>query len=274
MRSLLDHPSLRTIIALAMASLLVLAVAGCGGDDDDNPAAPGGGSGNTDVFDQATAIAQSQAAGSQAASLVQSMSAMAAGVGKSADKVEEYGWNSETERWEWTYEWSGEGYTYDYFYTVQYRDADGEPQESASGASSLVHTLDGESTSSYEGEGTVSNQAWSYRYNTTVAGLDGDTHTMTGDGGYDMDVTGSAAGMDFSYSYEVSWATQGDGITRSAAGGCPTGTIRYDFPPYYSLVVFDGSDVATSTLYDANSTAVTGGQSTHQLFCGTVRVGD
>ena len=196
------------------------------------------------------------------------MVTLAGGLSKSADKDFDYGWNEETQRWEWSYDLDEEGYVYDYLYTVQYLDSDGEPQQEALGAASVDHRMRGEASYHYEDGSTVSDQDWSYAYNSLITGIGGPVLTMNADGGWDWDISGRSGGTTYAYVYGIEWQTLGGGITYPAAGGCPTGTFRYDFPPFYSLVVFDGTDEAVSTLYDASGTPVPDGSDVHPLTCG------
>lgn len=257
----------RPTIAL-LAALLSLGVAGCG-DDDDNPTGPGTPRPPTQ-FDEMTAVAQAQAAAPQAVTLVQSMTTLAGGVGKDAASGEatakNYGWNEENQRWEYTYEYDAAGFVYHYFYTVQYLDDEGTPQQSPAGAASIRHQMTG--TGDYDGQQGDATIVYDYvyEYDVTIAGIGTGTLVMTGGGGYDFDYAYTAPGSNFSQSYVTSWEIQGAGITHPA-GGCPTGTIRYDFDPYHALVVFNGTNTATTTLYNANGTPVAAGGSNHTVGC-------
>ncbi len=256
---------MHSLIVLAFASALAFVVPGCG-DDDDDPAGPDNPDPTTD-FDQSMAVAQAQTAAPQAVALVQSMTALAAGVSKDAEK--DYAWNPETERWEYDYVWAVEGSTYDWFYTVQYLNGDGDPQQSPAGAVTVIHNLNGTGDYHYEGEGTVLDYDYVYHYATSITGMGSGALALTGEGGHDIDYTYSSPYGNTESSYEVSWETLGDGISVSEGGGCPEGSIRYDFPPYYSLVVFNGTGTATSTLYDGNGNVVAGGGGTHAMPCVT-----
>lgn len=262
------HPRARLPLALALVSVLSLGLWGCGGDDNDNPGDPGGQT-TFDDFDQATALGQSMLAASQSVAMVQSMTSLADGIGKDADKDDDYGWNEDAQRWEWRYVYSEEGISFNWFYTVQYVDSEGVPQASSVGAARINHGLDGTGSFHYESDGMVMDQQMDYEYEIVITGLGTEMLTMTGDGGYDFDYDYHGDDGDFSASYEITWATLPPGITQPAAGGCPSGTIRYDYPPYYTLVVFDGSDTAVSTLYNSNGGAVSGGSFSHALYCGT-----
>ena len=259
------HPRFRLFLALVLATVLSLALWGCGGDDDDD-GDPGQLTGPTtaDEFDQALAMGQSQAASVQAVAMVESMTALAAGINKAGD----YGWNESTQRWEWRYQYSEDGGVVDWFYTVQYLDSEGVPQESSVGAASVDHRLDGTGSYHYEADGMMIDHQMDYYYDTMITGLGSDLLTLTGSGGYDFAYEYHGENGNMSGDYEITWATVAPGITQPAAGGCPAGTIRYDFPPFYALVVFDGSGSATSTLYNTNGSVVQGGGSTHSMYCG------
>lgn len=258
------RPHNRALHLLSAAAVaLALAVAGCGGDDD--PAQPGSGRA-TDDFDQATAISQAQAAAPQAVALVQSMTSLAAGFTKDGEKA--YAWNAETGRWEYDYYYEAGGTTYDWFYTVQYLGAGGQPQQSPLGAVSVAHDMSGIGSYHYAGEGVVFDYDYVYEYATTIAGLGTGTLVMTGGGGQDIDYTYESTQGDYAYTFAVDWEILAPGIGITG-GGCPTGTIRYDYAPFYALVEFDGTGTATSTLYDARGDVVPGGGGSHPLSCAT-----
>ncbi len=265
---LIWNKHVRTLLAIAMVSAFALFLGACGGDDDPvQPGGQGGSGGGGDDFDQSAALAQTTAASQEAVALVESMVGLASGVSKSADGNWNYGWNEETQRWEWDYEYSGEGYVYDWFYTVQYFNAGGDPQQGVAGAVRIDHDMMGDADYHSEQQGALVDYDWLYNYVTSISGLDTDTMTLQGNGGYDMDYRYVSAQGNYHYSYVISWQILGSGITRPRLGGCPTGSIRYDFAPYYALIVFDGTSAAQSTLYDAGGTAVPGGSHTHQLYC-------
>lgn len=257
------RPSPWPPLALALAFVVVSGLTGCGGDDG-GPTRPNGPQ-TPSSFDQVTALSQAQAATPQAVVLVESMTALAGGVGKDAGKS--YGWNAETQRWEYDHTTSAAGYDYEWFYTVQYLDGEGLAQQFVSGAATVLHDMTG--TGAYSGtfgEATVEYD-YNYRYSTTVTGLATGTLTLDGTGGWDFDYRYRSPQTDFDQRYEVSWQVLPPGIVRATGGGCPTGTIRYDFPPYYSLVTFSGGDTATSVLYAADGTPVPGGSSTSPVRC-------
>jgi hypothetical protein len=247
------------LIALFCAAV---GLTGCGDDKDDNknPVGPGPG---PDEFTQSEAITQAQSAGPQAVALVQSMTAMAGGFGKTDG---EYGWNEAEQRWEWHNVYSQAGSTYDWFYTVQYLDAEGRPQQTPTGASRIAHAMTG--TGSYHSNDgtTVIDYDYAYDYAVALAGLGTTALTLDGEGGWDIDYSYSYNGQAHDASYELSWDTLEPGITIPLSG-CPTGTIRYDLPPYRMDVVFDGTATAAATLYDANGTPVQAGSRTYPLSC-------
>ena len=257
----IHRPGSRVLVLCGLA--LALAFAGCGGDDD--PAGPGGG-GTTDDFDQATAVSQARAAAPQAVALVESMTDLASGFTKDGEK--DYAWNDETGRWEFDYYYEDENTTYDWFYTVQYLDAEGQPQQQALGAATIAHAMTGVGSYHFAGEGTVFDYDYVYDYATTIGGLGTGTLVMTGGGGQDIDYTYESPQGNYAYDYAVDWEVLPPGITVTG-GGCPVGTIRYDLPPYHALVVFNGSGTATSTLYDSGGAVVPGGGDTHPLSCAT-----
>lgn len=259
-RSLMRHFRPFAILIVVLAAF---ALSGCG---DDDPTNPGGGS-PPDSFDQATATGQAQASAVQAVDLVESMADIAAGFTKDGEK--DYAWNAETQRWEFHYTYSGEGYTYDWLYTVQYRGADGEPQQTAQGAASVAHAMTGTGSYSQSAEGATLRYDSTYDYATTITGFGTGTLVMTGGGGQGIDYDYRSPQGNHAATYAVGWEIMSPGITISGQDGCPTGAIRYDFAPYYSLVQFNGSTVATSTLYSANGSVVSGGGSSHPLSCST-----
>lgn len=262
MPSLMNHRRTgfapRALAALMLIALLALT--GCGDDDDDNgPTGPT----NPQVsdFDQATAVAQAQAAAPQGVALVESMSAMAEGYNKS------YGWNPETQRWESSETWSQSGYTYNWSYTVQYLDAGGNPQQEASGAASVRHTMNGTGSYALDQGGASFQYDFLYTYDTTMTGLGTDTLVLQGSGETDIDYTYVGNGVNVSDTYALSWQTLGNGVSFPTSG-CPSGTIRYDLAPYRMDLVFDGQGNATGTLYDGGGSVVAGGGSSYQVSCG------
>lgn len=258
------RPRRRALTLGAAAAALALAAAGCGGDDD-GPTNPGG---RTDRFDEATALAQAQTAAPQAVSLVESMTAIAAGFTKDGEK--DYAWNPETQRWEYTYQFTGEGYVYDWSYTVQYLDGTGTPQQNAAGAASVAHDMHGVGSFHYEDGGAVLDYDYVWDYSTTIAGLGTDTLVMTGNGGQDIDYTYTSPQGNQSARYAATWEILAPGIT-IVGEGCPVGTIRYDFAPYSVTVVFNGTGTATATMRDAGGNVIPEGSGTHPLSCGAAR---
>lgn len=264
----LDHNHVihRTFL-IALISVLALGLMSCGSDDD-SPTDPGGGggSGNPTAFDQTTAVIQAQAAAPQAVSLVESMTVLAGGLAKANDG--DYGWNADTGRWEWHYVYSAEGINYDWTYYVQYLDGEGNAQQASQDAVTINHEMTGVGTYHLEQDGSTIHYDYEYTYDTSITGLDTDTLVMTGGGSWDISFDYQSPDGNYANDYEVSWHTLAPGISRPASGGCPVGTIRYDFAPYYAEVVFNGTDTATSTLYDSNSTEISAGSDTHALSCG------
>ncbi len=254
----------RGVLGMLIAGILVVGLAGCSGDDD-NPTNTGGGNTTSDDFDQSEAISQAQTAAPQAVNLVQSMIAMAAGFNKDGEK--DYAWNEQTQSWEYHYTYSGEGNVYDWFYTVQYLGPSGEPQESPQGAQTISHAMSGTGEYHYEYEGTVLDYDYFYEYATTIAGLGTGTLVMTGGGSQDIDYTYNSPEGNYAFNYAVGWEILSPGIIINGEGACPIGTIRYDFMPYYWLIVFDGSNTASSTLYDSGDNPVSGSEGTHSLSC-------
>jgi len=247
----------RALAALMLIALL--AVAGCGDDDDSNPTGPI--DPQVSDFDQATAMAQAQAAAPQGVALVESMSAMAEGYNKS------YGWNPDTQRWESSETWSQAGYTYNWSYTVQYLDAGGNPQQDASGAASARHTMNGSGNYALDQGGAALEYDFLYTYDTTMTGLNTDTLVLQGSGETDIDYTYVGNGVNVSDTYAMSWQTVGNGVS-FPTNGCPSGTIRYDMSPYHMDLVFDGQGNANGTLYDGGGNEVAGGSSSNQVSCG------
>jgi len=258
-------------IMIALISVLALGLMSCGGDDDSptDPAGGGGGGGNPTAFDQTTAITQAQVAAPQAVSLVESMTVLAGGLSKANDG--DYGWNPDAERWEWHYVYSAEGINYDWTYYVQYLDGDGNAQQSAMDAVTINHEMMGVGTYHLEQDGSTFHQDYEYTYNTSITGMGSATLVMTGNGSWDISFDYQSPEGNYANDYEVSWQTLAPGISVPASGGCPVGTIRYDFDPYYSEVVFNGTATATSTLYDSNDNVVPGGGDTHALSCGPLK---
>jgi hypothetical protein len=192
------------------------------------------------------------------------MTAIAAGFTKGGDK--DYAWNPETQRWEYTYQFTGEGYVYDWNYTVQYRDGSGAPQQNAVGAASVAHDMHGVGSFHYEDSGSVLDYDYIWDYSTTIAGLGTGTLVMTGNGGQDIDYTYTSTEGNHAARYVAGWEILAPGITITG-GGCPVGTIRYDFAPYSVTVVFDGSGTATVTMRDGTGYVVAAGSGTHDLSC-------
>jgi hypothetical protein len=265
-------PRWRSRAAAALASLICLGLAGCGSDDK-NPGRPGTGGQNPPAaqFDQTMAVAQSQASAVQAVTLVESMATLAGGVGKTAgaDAGKNYGWSEENQRWEYDYEYAAGGTTYNWFYWVQYLDDDGLPQQSSLGAASVNHNMTGIGHYLQQIESATITYDYTYFYGTTITGMGTGTLLLNGNGGYDFDYDYSSPSFNLAQAFAVTWEIQPPGISRDATGGCPTGTVRCEFPPYYSVVTFNGTGTATSTLYDASGNAVAGGGSVHTLACTT-----
>ncbi len=249
------------LLLMSILSLLVFAVSGCGDDDDPTTPTPIGG--DTDQFDQTTAVAQAQVAAPQGVALVESMTGLAGGFGK-ADK--DYAYNEANQRWEYHYEYSQTGYVYDWFYTVQYLNGSGQPQREATGAASIRHTLAGTMEYGMDQGGVVFDYDYLYDYDTTLTGLGTDTLVMTGTGGFDLDYTYSTGGINQNYEYLLEWETLGAGISYPEAG-CPQGTIRYTLTPYHLDLVFNGSTTAVATLYDGSGNVVAAGGGNYPLSC-------
>jgi hypothetical protein len=260
------------LLPVLLLACALLALAGCSDDDDgddgNNPTDPGGGS---DTFTQEVAVTQTQLAAPLAVNIVQDMPAFAQGFsGKDAGKNwdYDYGWNQDTQRWEASWNYDEGGYSYSWSYSVQYRDAMGDPVQEVGDAVSLQYMQDGDAGYDYDdGQGTaiVWSQLWDN--DVTLTGLDTDSRVMQGSGGYDLDYTVTSGENTQSYDLSTLWETQGSGVVYPV-DGCPSGTIRFFFDPYYMDVVFDGSSTASYTLYDGNGDEVPGGSGTEPLFCG------
>jgi len=250
------------LTALTATALLLFTLAGC--SSDDSPNNPGGGGGD-DTFDQTSAQLQAQTAAPQAVGTVESISQIANGVNKQGS----YNWNATDMQWEYNYVYDVAGYSYDWLYTVQYLDAGGNPQQEATGASTVASTMTG--TGSYDFSQGGYNYVYDmmYEYNTTISGLDTSTYTMTGDGGYDIDYSYTGQGVNQNASYVVNWETLDPGITVPASGGCPTGTIQYTFNPYVMDVVFNGTGTASVSMVDGSGGNVPLNPNTYAMTCVT-----
>lgn len=246
---------------LAIAMIGALALAGCGGDDD-APTDPGGGSTGLDTFTEEAAVTQAQTAAPQAVALVSQITSLAVGIG---GKTSTYAWNESTQRWEWHYISDEEGYLYDLIYTVQYLNGN-TPQQEALGASSVHHTMIGTGAWDFSSDGYNFVYDFSYVYDTTITGLGTGAYVMMGSGTYDIAYQYTGDGGNQSANYTSSWEILGNGITVTA-GGCPNGTVRYQFGSFHTDVVFNGTNTATYTTYNGSGGVVAAGGGTEWIGC-------
>ncbi len=250
----------RWSVLLLLLGIVAFALTGCG--DDDNPTNPGGG--DNDTFDQATASEQARLAVPQVVALVESIDTIGNGVDTAKDGT--YQWNAGQQRWEYQYQWDYQGYQYTWNYTVQYLDGNGTPVMHRNDAVAAHHTMDGTGSYSFSDNGVNYQWTFSYDWDVMITGLHTMTYVMTGSGGYEGDYTGTIGGTSFDHHYVVTWETLDDGISKPV-GGCPAGTIRYHFEPYYMDITFDGTSTATWTLKDGSGNTLD--SDTVELSCGS-----
>jgi hypothetical protein len=261
----LPHLRLRLLAACALLCLVAFAVAGCSSREDspeDRAAPPGLVS---PEFPQA--LGQAQISAGEALTLVQAMPGLAAGLQESADEDSGYTWSEERRRWEWRLQGSAGGRSTGHFFEVQYLDGGGNPQKGVEGAARIAVAMTGDDNSHREQDGDVFDNKVKHEYRVEITGLGSPILTMTGAGGSDWDWSGQVDDVPHSSGYEVSWEILEPGITRPAAGGCPSGTIRTEMASYYLLAVFDGSDTGVATLYDAEGNIAPYGQRTQEIGC-------
>jgi hypothetical protein len=131
----------------------------------------------------------------------------------------------------------------------------------------MWYSEDGVGDFSYEDDRSALYAHQEFANEATVDGLDSATLTIDGAGGYDFTYEAHSDGNSATLDLSVTWETLGGGIS-VPVGGCPTGTIRYHFAPYYVDVVFDGDDTVTYTLYTADGDPVPGHSGLETMVCG------
>jgi hypothetical protein len=178
-----------------------------------------------------------------------------------------FSWDAEVQAWRAETTFDDEGYSFAFVYYLQYRDAQGEPQQSEVGASSMWYAEDGVGDFIYEDERSSLHAHQEFANEVTVDGLQTSSLVIAGAGGYDFDYEATSDGNHATLDLQVTWETLGEGVG-FPAGGCPTGTIRYHLAPYYVDVVFDGDDTVTYTLYTADGEPVPGYSGTELVACG------
>jgi hypothetical protein len=247
-------------LAVGMLMSVGLLMAGCGGDD--GPTDPG----TVTEFDQELALQQAAISAPMAIEMVENMPLFADGVaGK--DFSYSFAWDQETMSWRAEYAYDEAGYSFEFVYHVQFLDGQGNPQPSEVGAVAMNYSEDGVGDFVYEDERSSLYAHQEFSNEMAVAGLDTDTYTIQGSGGYDFRYEAHSDGNSATLDLTVTWETLADGISYPVEG-CPTGAIRYHFAPYYVDVTFDGSDTAIYVLYDAAGNPVPGGSGTEMLSCG------
>ncbi len=257
-----SYPPRPVGLALALIIALGLVVVGCSSDDD-TPTTPGG---EITEFNEELADAQASVTAPMAIEMVENMPFFADGfTGK--DFSYTFAWDSEYQAWSAHTTYDAEGYSFEFAYYVQFRDAQGNPQMTNDGAVSMHYVEDGVGDFSYEDDRSALYAHQEFSNEMEVDGLDTTTLVIAGSGGYDFTYEAYSDGNQATLDLTVTWETLGGGIS-FPENGCPTGSIRYHFSPYYVDVVFDGDDTVNYTLYNAEGTPVQGGSGTEMMTCG------
>ena len=248
-------------LLLVMILTLGLVMTGCSSDDE-TPTDPA----NITEFDADLAQSQTAIAAPMAIEMVENMPFFSNGfTGK--DFSYTFAWDAETQSWRAETTFSDDGYSFQFVYHVQFRDSDGTPQQSDVGAVSMYYTDDGVGDFTYEDDRSSLYAHQEFANELTVDGLDTTTLVIDGSGGYDFTYEAHSDGNSATMDLTVTWETLAGGIS-FPEGGCPTGSIRYHFAPYYVDVIFDGDDTVTYALYTTDGVPVPGGSGTEMMLCG------
>ena len=260
MQNLPNHLRPASLI-LVLVLALGLAMTGCSSDDD-NPTDPTA----ISEFDADLAQSQTAIAAPMAIEMVENMPFFSDGfIGK--DFSYTFAWDTETQSWRAETTFSDDGYSFQFVYHVQYRDSEGNPQQSDVDAVSMYYTEDGVGDFTFEDDRSSLYAHQEFANELTVHGLNTTTLVINGSGGYDFFYEAHSDGNSATLDLTVTWETLGNGIS-FPEDGCPTGTIRYHLAPYYVDVVFDGDDTVNYTLYTTDGVPVPGGSGTEMMLCG------
>lgn len=249
-------------LVLVLILALGLVMTGCSSDDDDNPTEPT----TISEFDADLAQAQTAIAAPMAIEMVENMPFFSDGfIGK--DFSYTFAWDTATQSWRAETTFSDDGYSFQFVYHVQYRDSQGNPQQSDAGAVTMYYTEDGIGDFTFEDDRSSLYAHQEYENELTIRGLDTTTLLITGSGGYNFIYEVYSDGNEATLDLTVTWETLGNGIS-FPEDGCPVGAIRYHFAPYYVDVIFDGNDTVDYTLYTSDGVPVPGGSGTETMLCG------
>jgi hypothetical protein len=238
-----------------------LALTGCSSDDDKpSPTGP-----RVSEFDEFMAVGQAQFAAPLAIAMLENVASFAQGVAGKDDGYS-FVYDGESQRWITTIDYDQEGYAFTYFYAVQYRNADGQPQQSAASAASMHYLEEGQSNFSFSDDDFALVMSHSFASEATAGGLQTGNLLIDGGGSYELDYDMTADGEQESFDFTFGWETLGGGV-QFPLSGCPNGTLRFFFPPYTLDLAFDGSSTVIVTMRDGNGNLVPEGSGSEFIGC-------
>lgn len=179
-----------------------------------------------------------------------------------------FNWNEAGDYWEARLILSDDGLYLNLYASVQFQDNQGQPIRQSDGADRMIYsesaTLGVDQT---EGdEHTVINIQGSAEL--VLSGLQTTTWNLMGTCSQDIEYTYDSPERTESLDTTISWEILPDGLSLPI-DGCPSGTIRYSLPPYRLDIVFDGTDTASYTLYDAQDNIIPEASGTESTYCGS-----
>jgi hypothetical protein len=249
---------------LTMVAILVAMAVGFGAcSDDDGP----GQNATTDPVTLNAAVNQTPEV---VASIVQDVLAMddvAGGLG-AKDFAYDFDWIEDGDYWQAVFSGDEAGVAIAMTFTVQYRDEGGNPVLAPENAASFTYTKVGTLDVAYAdtARGVALTSHYVIDEEVVAGGLGGEALTLDGHAtaGWAFDYV--SEGYNESLDTTLGWEVLGDGVMFPAAG-CPEGTIRVTMAPFHCDIVFDGSDQAAYTLYDAQGNVVADGSGVAPLDC-------
>jgi hypothetical protein len=179
-----------------------------------------------------------------------------------------FDWLEDGDYWRAVVSGTQDGVTVAMTYTVQYRDEGGRPVMAADNAASFTYTAVGTLDIAYSDSerGIALTSHYAVDEAAVVDGLGGEALGVAGHStvGWAFDYV--SEGYNESLATTIGWEVLGDGVVFPVAG-CPVGTVRVTMAPFHCDVVFDGSDQAVYTLYDAQGNVVAAGSGVAPLGC-------